>query len=133
MAKAPLIAACLALALTGCTEIVNDLSLGDPDAGPGPIDRFDGDYFGRAHLVRGTPPVCPSSRTGMIEIGDRRLDTAYTPGYLFSAHVQPDGTMRDASGDARLEGRVRGNNLQVKISTPDCESLYDFNYIGNRS
>lgn len=124
----------LLIALSGCAAADRVVGLGPASPPPSPTGAFDGGYFGRAELVRArTPDACPASRTGVVEVGDKRLSFAYQPQVIFNPPVKPDGVLHDTVGPAVLDGRIDGERLVMDVVTPDCETRYNLRILHNRS
>ncbi len=134
---APLLAAPLLLALPGCggpllayNRGIAHLELLQQDELPGnQVDRISGTYKGLATLVSPRDPRCPIARTGTLELGDNRLELAYTAALIFTAPVQPDGKVLSVIGPAKLEGRVADGYATFTVTTPDCTTRFDYRYV----
>ncbi len=134
---APLLAAPLLLALPGCggplrayNRGIARLELMQQDELPGnQVDRISGTYKGLATRVRTYDPRCPVAGAGTLELGDNRLELAYTPSLIFTALVQPDGKVLSMIGPSKLEGRIADGYATFTVTTPDCTTRFDYRYV----
>jgi len=137
MAKPLLLPLAVAAALGGCAApqaaAVRTGALGVSRPAT-TTELFDGSYQGRAVLVRGSRPTCPVwPRYGTVEIGDAVLIYPYLPGLVFSAPVQPNGSLHSQTGQFVLDGRIVNGHLDFTVITPACASRYSMRYVWNHS
>ena len=130
---APLIAATLCIGLGGCgfyNRSIQSAQLAQaPELPRNQVDKVDGIYKGLVYPIMATGPGCPPAQGGTIEIGDRSLFFAYTPGTVFITFVQPDGTLEGKAGDVTLHGQLADGRLRFTVKAPQCETRYSFRYI----
>ena len=103
-------------------------------AGPGAnattaFPLIDGTYKGTAELLSANGPECPTSRPGIVTIGDNRLVYSSGTRQNFVALIARDGSLRSTTGDATLEGQVGNGNLAFTIRSPTCESRYSLRWV----
>ena len=94
--------------------------------------RYDGSYKGAATLVQGGP-TCPSSRRGVLMIGDNTLTYAYTPNQIFQVPVGADGSLHGVAGDTTLDGQIVKDRLVMTVKSPDCVTEYKTSFTLNHS
>jgi len=96
-------------------------------------NQIDGDYQGDVRLVRGRPPVCERSQYGVALVGDRTLWLAYNPTTIFTVPVQDDGSVHAEMLPYVLDGRVAHERLRFTVTSPECQTAYDMDFIWNHS
>ncbi len=98
----------------------------------GELRIFNGSYQGYIRQVVAKGPSCPTEQgEKVIMVGDGVLWYAYSPVIYFTSPVQYDGTIDATSGTARMQGRVVGDHLAATVTTPECETRINMNYILN--
>jgi hypothetical protein len=97
------------------------------------LQPWDGSYEGRETLVHGAAPVCPTSGPGVIEIGDGTLVYPYSPFVIFTAVVQPNGSLHAIDGSSTLAGTIAHQQLLMTITSPGCQSQFSAHYVWNHS
>ncbi len=133
----PLLAAPLLLAQTGCEDMFRPYNRGiahlqlmqSTELPDDQMDRISGTYKGLATRVSPDDPRCPTARTGTLELGDNRLELAYTPGLIFTAPVQPDGSVVSVVGPSKLQGRIANGYASFTVTTPNCTTRFDYRYV----
>jgi len=133
----PLLAAPLLLGQTGCEAMfrpynraIAHVQLWQATELPDDqVDRISGTYKGLATRVGTDDPRCPTARTGTLELGDNRLELAYTPGLIFTAPVQPDGSVVSVVGPAKLQGKIANGYASFTVTTPNCTTRFDYRYV----
>ena len=95
-----------------------------PEPLPGPPAGVEGRYRGTARLVRGDR-FCPKSGPRVYEVQNGNVMLAYSAGgrtrVPLTAQIQQDGNFSTNDGDGRLEGTARDGNLEVTITSRQCE------------
>ncbi len=91
---------------------------------PGPPVGVEGRYRGTARLVRGDR-FCPRSGPRVYEVQNGAITLAYSAGGRtrtpLTANIGPAGAFSTNDGDGRLEGAARDGNLEITISSMQCE------------
>ena len=95
--------------------------------------HWDGNYQGRAVLVRASSPACPAAHYGVVEVGDSTLFFSYTPAIIFTTAVKADGTIQGLAGATHLDGKIVNGVLSMTVSNQTCETQYRGTYIWNHS
>ena len=90
---------------------------------PPPVN---GIYQGRSEQVKADIPGCPLAQYGTIEIGERTLLFPYTYQLIYEVPVQSDGTLHTGAGSTVLDGRLIDGHLEFDITTPECQSRFNF-------
>ncbi len=87
---------------------------------------MDGRYRGTARLIRAERPGCPRSGARVLQITGNSITLPYTvqPRQIgqLTAEIQPDGMFQASDGVGSLNGTLRGDQLEITISSAMCEN-----------
>ncbi len=97
----------------------------------GAMHVFNGSYQGTIRQIK-SGPGCPLEHgEKVIMVGDGVLWYAYSPTTYFTSPVEWDGTIDATSGDTRMEGRIKGDELRATVKSPLCETAIRMHYVLN--
>ncbi len=119
--------------LGGCQTVFNAVGVERP-LSASESQNFNGSYQGSIEQIAQADPGCPAEHgEKVIMVGDGVLWYAYTPTALFTAAVNPDGTIQATSGMTTFTGKIDGDHLNATIQSPSCQTKLSMNFIYNHS
>ena len=96
--------------------------------------HWDGSYQGDIRQTAATGPGCPNEHgERVLMVGDGVVWYAYTPVTFFAAPIRYDGTIETTSGSTTMTGKITGDDLNLLLKSPNCETRIAMHYIYNRS
>ncbi len=119
--------------LGGCQTVFNAVGVEQPLMAS-EARNFNGSYQGNIAQAALSGPGCPAEHgEKVVMVGDGVLWYAYTPTALFTAAVNPDGSIQATSGVTTFTGKIDGNHLDATIQSPTCQTKLSMNFIYNHS
>jgi hypothetical protein len=119
--------------LGGCQTVFDLVGVAQPLSASESRD-YNGSYQGNIRQVVARAPGCPAEHgEKVVMVGDGVLWYAYSPLILFTSPVDYDGKIDATSGNARMQGQVRGNHLNAVVTSPNCKTTLSLDFILNHS
>lgn len=113
------------VALSACAAPPPAPQVGGADVPPVVVATFDGRWRGVARLTRGDRRNCQASGARVVTVFNGRFELVYratrTANDRIAAQIAPDGRIRADDGRGAVEGRVRGKEIDLMLSSEFCE------------